>query len=102
MMSVVALVLGCLVLLPNVSLGGSWASPHPIADVSEPTAVPPAQLVPPPAHHFTALAQTLVLTLLGACLAVSGPTQALAPARAPQPPRIPGRRGRAVLQAFLN
>jgi hypothetical protein len=103
--ALLALVLALLVLAPNVSPSGSWAHPASLIGLgttSEHDAIEPAQLVPPAALPRPELPQTLVLLAVITCLALQWPPQEAARRGMREPLRIPGRRGRAVLQAFLN
>jgi hypothetical protein len=103
--AVIALLLACLVFVPNVSVAGSWASSDQLAGAAGGfggSTIPPAQLAPPGPQHAPALAHALLLILLA--IWSRGRTCATAAAllRVSEPLPAPGRRGRAVLQAFLN
>jgi hypothetical protein len=97
----VALLLAILVFVPCVSLVGSWASPAPLV-VSDTTAqhsgIAPAQLVPPAVHPVP------ILLLVGGAMCLGWPWPLLAAAgrRWCEVVPPPGRRGRALLHAYLN
>ena len=101
-----ALVLALIVFVPDVSLAGSWASPASVAQTAggSEDGQAPAQLVRPTAPTAP-LSTPLVLLVAVAVAAWVGSPWLVVAARITgrrDVPLAPGRRGRTVLQAFLN
>jgi hypothetical protein len=102
-----ALVLALLVFVPDVALAGSWASPAPpivnVENVPDAAAVAPAELVAPSTQDPITPAQAVVLIVVAFCWGLRQLADALPLWGAVwEPPQPPGRRGRPLLQAYLN
>jgi hypothetical protein len=94
-----------LVFVPFASASGSWASPAPVAALGTPAhhgAIAPAQLIPPTGHSVPRLTQFLLLIAGAVWLCFVGLPRAAAGPRLREPIPPPGRRGRALLQAYLD
>ena len=102
---VLAVLLAFLVFVPGVSIVGSWANPAAVGALgngSEHSAIAPAQLVAPAARPVPVFPQILLLIALAASLYYQWLSLAASGAYLREPIPPPGRRGRALLHAYLN
>jgi hypothetical protein len=100
-----AFLLALIVLTPDVSPSGSWAHPASLIELSttsEHGAIEPAQLVPPAFVPVSHLPLQLTLLAIVTLMSAHWPPRAIFRSRAREPLHAQGRRGRPVLQAFLN
>jgi len=101
---VFALVLALLVFAPDVALAGAWASPVAVTDVgntSEGSSTAPAQLVAPAAPTIPVL-PLLLLFVVATWFYAHWLALTFGDDRGRKHLAPPGRRGRAVLHAYLN
>jgi hypothetical protein len=104
-MAVLALLLALLVFVPEVALVGAWARPASLTGVTDPSAgavAAPAELLAPSIQSLVIAQHVVVLSVVAMWCSLLWLGAAVASASVREPLKAPGRRGRAVLQAYLN
>jgi hypothetical protein len=104
-MTVLALMLALLVFVPEVALAGAWASPAATGNATDfvgGVVIAPAELVPPSIEPPPVAHQVVLLFVVAIWCSLHWAGAGVSLGGLLEPVKPPGRRGRAILHAYLN